>query len=335
MKDKAYRLSIIIPAYNVENYIGDTLTACLSQDIPYEDYEIICINDGSTDNTANKIEEYTEKHSNIKLHNFNNSGVSSTRNKGIELAKGNYIWFVDSDDLIAENCLKTLLEAAEEKNADKLLFGMKHFDKEIPSTKNHGVFEFCNENSKLFDFMFTHGAGGVCRGIYRTEFLKENDIRFNEDIAYSEDVLFDFRVLINANRCVKTEDVYYFYRQHEGSAMHLNNFDKSAKSMYLLAKEYRKIAKSDIPEGWQKIAFIKSYFAVKALLFSLVQKGDIKTAKDYILTLKQGGLYPYPFLNILFNNKTLKEVVINWVSFLFPLKWYVFLCVKVSSLIKK
>lgn len=335
MKDKAYRLSIIIPAYNVENYIGATLTACLSQDIPYEDYEIICIDDGSTDNTVKKIKEYAEKYSNIKLHTKENSGVSSTRNMGIDLAQGNYIWFVDSDDLIAENCLKALLEAAEKKQADKLLFGMKHFEKDISFNENSRVFEFCCENSRLFNFMFSHGGGGVCRGLYRTGFLKENNIRFSEDIAYSEDVLFDFKVLINATCCAKTNDVFYFYRQRAGSAMHSNNFDKSALSMYLLAKEYRNIAKSDISESWQKISLRKSYFAVKALIFSLVQKGDINTAKEYISELKRDGLYPYPFLNILFNNKTVKEFIINRVSFLFPLKWYVLLCVRVSSLIKK
>ena len=106
------RLSIVIPVCNLENYIAETLDSCLAQDILPEEYEIICIDDGSKDNSLAVLNHYAQTHSNIIVHTKENGGVSSARNKGIELAQGQYIWFVDGDDLIAENALGTLLRYA-------------------------------------------------------------------------------------------------------------------------------------------------------------------------------------------------------------------------------
>lgn len=331
MTDKNYRLSIIIPTFNVEDYIQETLTSCLNQDISQEEYEIICIDDGSSDATVSKIEEIASANKNIKLFTQKNSGVSATRNRGIDLARGNYIWFVDSDDLIAPNCIGPLLNKVEEYEAEKLLFGMEHFTTQ-PKAHNQQVnFEFCDTNDKMYAFVYSHNGGGVCRSFYKTEFLRQNELRFNTKLAFSEDIFFDFAVLINCQKCLKTENVSYFYRQRIGSAMHSNNFDKHISSMQLLAKEYLSITKKDIPKSWKKLSKRKSQFAIKALLFSLVQKGDIKYAKECLNELKKEGLYPYPFLNILFNNKAFKELIINWISFFFPFKWYFLLCVRIVS----
>ncbi len=335
MTDNIYRLSIIIPTYNVENYIEKTLSSCLNQDIPKSEYEIICIDDGSTDNTVKKINQIMENNENINLYTQENSGVSVARNRGIELAKGNYIWFVDSDDLIAENCLSILLENAEKYDAEKLLFSMEHFTSKVPAQNGNPSFEFCDENEKMYQFTFSHGGGGVCRTLYKNHFLKNLKIAFNKKISFSEDILFDFNVLINCNKSIKTDSVFYYYRQRESSAMHSKNFDNHILSMHLLSKEYKAISKKDISKIWKKIAKRKSHFAIKALLFSLVQKGDITFAKVYLEKLKTDNLYPYPLFNILFNNKSLKEGIINWISFLFPLEWYFMLCVRLSALKNK
>ena len=335
MTNKTCRLSIIIPTYNVESYIEETLNSCLQQDIPQEEYEIICIDDGSNDGTVSKIEKIASANKNIRLFTQKNSGVSATRNRGIELANGNYIWFVDSDDLIAPNCIGFLLTEAEKHDTEKLLFGMEHFTNR-PKIKNQSIdFDFCNENSKIYDFIFSNNFGGVCRSFYKTEHIKKNNINFKTNLAFSEDVLFDFTFLIHCKKCLKTESFFYFYRQRTGSTMHSSNHDKHIASMQSLAKEYLLLANKDIPSYWQQLSKRKSCFAIKALLFSLVQKGDVQLAKGYIEKLKAEKLYPYPFFNILFTNKTFKESIINWISFLFPLKWYFMLCVRISSLKKK
>ena len=107
------RLSIVIPVYNLEGYISETLDSCLEQNIPHSDYEIICINDGSTDNSESVILGYAERYPNIRLFTQENAGVSAARNLGISLAEGRYIWFVDGDDIIVSNCLSEILSMLE------------------------------------------------------------------------------------------------------------------------------------------------------------------------------------------------------------------------------
>lgn len=114
------KLSIVIPVYNVEKYIGRCLDSLLKQDLLPEEFEIIAIDDGSIDNSCDIISEYQKQHSNIRLIRKKNGGASSARNIGIDEANGKYIMFVDSDDFIAENCLGTLLKKIEASDADYL-----------------------------------------------------------------------------------------------------------------------------------------------------------------------------------------------------------------------
>lgn len=105
---KHITLSIVIPVYNLENYIGRCMDSLLNQDIDPESYEIICVNDGSRDNTGAVLDEYKSKYKNIKVIHKENEGVVKTRNAGLSIATGDWIWFVDADDWIQPNCLKYL-----------------------------------------------------------------------------------------------------------------------------------------------------------------------------------------------------------------------------------
>ena len=166
------------------------------------------------------------------------------------------------------------------------------------------------------------------------ELLKKNGLQFNQKIKYSEDVLFGFKALIKSERCAKTDSVLYHYYQRPGSAMHSSNHTKHIESMYLLAGEYQRIADTEVE--WHDVAINKKSFAVKALLFSLVQKGDVKLAKEWVDRLRKDGLYPFPFLwESLKNNVTAKQAIINYSSFLFPWKWYFMSCVRMVALKKK
>ncbi len=108
-------LSIIIPVYNGEQYISACLDSCLEQDI--SDYEIICINDGSVDNSLCILKEYSAKHPNIVLIDKENEGVSAARNDGLDASRGMYIMFVDADDLIQHNTLGLIKDTASKKTA--------------------------------------------------------------------------------------------------------------------------------------------------------------------------------------------------------------------------
>lgn len=98
------KLSIIIPVYNTEKYVGECLDSSVEQDILKNEYEIICIDDGSTDGSLNVLTEYSNKYENIHVYSQKNQGVSAARNAGISVASGKYVWFVDSDDYIAIDC---------------------------------------------------------------------------------------------------------------------------------------------------------------------------------------------------------------------------------------
>ena len=105
-------LSIIIPVFNTEKYLQKCLSSVLAQDISADEYEIIVVNDGSTDNSQKIIDEFKQSNNNIRTLIQTNSGQSVARNKALDIAKGDYIWFVDSDDYISENCLNKLQSIA-------------------------------------------------------------------------------------------------------------------------------------------------------------------------------------------------------------------------------
>lgn len=116
------QLSIIIPVYNTGKYLDDCLTSLLHQDIPHEQYEIICVNDGSTDNSLEILNGYASDNENIQVIDQQNAGHAAARNVGLQAAQGRYVWFVDSDDYIDAGCLGFLLRILNENQIDFLMW---------------------------------------------------------------------------------------------------------------------------------------------------------------------------------------------------------------------
>ena len=111
------KLTIVIPAYKVEKYIAKCIQSCLNQDVPEKEYEIVVVNDGTPDKSAIIAKEFAAKHANIKVIDQDNQGLSVARNTGIHYSKGDYIWFVDSDDYIADNCLARIIHLIRKSNS--------------------------------------------------------------------------------------------------------------------------------------------------------------------------------------------------------------------------
>ena len=116
------QLSIVIPIYNVENYLDTCLSSVMTQDIPLTDYEVILINDGSSDGSLVIAERFAAQYSNVRLISQENRGLSGARNRGIEEAQGEYIWFIDSDDYIEIDCISVLLEYMISGGLDAMRF---------------------------------------------------------------------------------------------------------------------------------------------------------------------------------------------------------------------
>ena len=232
-------ISVIIPVYNVEKYLGECLESILQQN--FSEYEMICVNDSSTDRSAEILKEYANKYSQIKVieHDINR-GLSAARNTAMEHATGKYIMFVDSDDMIVPNCLEELYETAELHQLDIVYFGRSFLydgvseyksgvqttDMAVPDigkvSTGREMFCYHMENEQ-YDAV-------VWRRFFRRKFLLENGLTFQEGIEH-EDIEFSFVSALKAERVLNLNKEFYIYRQRSDSIVHTYG-DEKAKSMF-------------------------------------------------------------------------------------------------------
>lgn len=208
------KLSIIIPAYNVEQYIEKCLLSCLEQDIPHSDYEIIVVNDGSHDGSLAIAERIAATAKNITVVSQRNGGLSAARNKGLSLAKGEYVWLVDSDDWIEKNCLASLTMLMD--GADFIVIGSKKIwaDRQECSYPQNA-----NSGKELLKEGIQQPAPFY---IMRLEFLKANGLKFKEGI-FHEDMEFTPRMVYLADKIHTCRDCIYCYLQRENSITTIPN----------------------------------------------------------------------------------------------------------------
>lgn len=207
------KISIIIPVYKVEKYLKTCLDSLLEQDLSSNDYEIICINDGSPDNCFQILNDYAQKYSNISAVHQDNRGVSAARNKGLELAQGEYILFVDADDSLFPNVLGTLYTKAKSNALDLLYLQVDYFDE---NNQPIGTFEMESTNEVILDG-FQHQRRGFIFGLYRKAILQS--LQFEENIPIAEDALFNVMVHAKAQRCSYLPVPAYKYLVRQGSAI--------------------------------------------------------------------------------------------------------------------
>lgn len=207
--NKKMKLSIIIPVYNVELYVEKCLRSCAEQDLSPQDYEIIVINDGTKDNSLEIAERVAKDYSNIIIHSQDNQGLSAARNKGLSLAKGEYVWFIDSDDWIEQNCLNDILDKV--KGSDVLAMGyiLAYDDKELNQPVNYSCIDIKTGKDLLLKGFFTMAQMYV----YKRSFLLGNKLLFYLGI-YHEDSEFTPRMLYAANSIsILDNPIYYFYKR--------------------------------------------------------------------------------------------------------------------------
>ena len=218
------RLSIIVPFYNVEKYIEQCIRSLYDQDIPQDEYEVICVDDCSPDDSRVIVERLQKEYPNLQLLiHERNKKLGGARNTGLKAAKGEYIWFVDSDDYIIPNCLGKLLKEAEENEVDML-----HFDIETDSAGNienvvenyfpdgvvSGVSMFFSKQAIWYKNHIT-----AWQKLYRRCFLEDNNLFFAEDV-FSEDDDFSFVAYAKAKRVMHVDILGYVYRMNDASIIH-------------------------------------------------------------------------------------------------------------------
>lgn len=300
------RLSILIPMYNAKKFIGNCIESILSQSIAEEDYEIIIIDDGSKDNSVDLVKNYAKQHKNIILHQEQNSGNFSTRNKLLKLAKGDYIYNLDNDDYIAYNCLSDLLKIAESKQLDIIGF-------DTIETTSLDMFDL-PESIDSKDIILSSGKEFIENNIhFRHElwcyFIKRNlvlkhDMSFSKN-EYNADVVFILQALLKSKKVGYLPISIHRYVQTESSLMRSKNFDITYKRI-----EYMQMMinnKSKLINGLKKepnsdilienLCYRRDVFTFFNIINMLRNPFSLTQVKAKIKSFKAVGAYPIKNFN--------------------------------------
>lgn len=220
------KISVIVPVYNVEKYLNRCVDSILNQ--TFEDFELILVNDGSPDNCGNICDEYAQKDNRVKVIHKKNGGVSSARNVGIDIAQGEYIMFVDSDDWINENMLNDMynMPDSDMKVSSIRMIGKDNSTEYIIDTKMHTQEELLiGFFSEAFPIICLCGP---CCKLYKKDIIFNNAVRFNEDMSLGEDTYFNLNYIKHCKKVYTSEQIYYYYMRENSESL----FTKFRLNMY-------------------------------------------------------------------------------------------------------
>lgn len=282
------KVSIIIPVYNTEKYLKDCLNSVISQTL--NDIEIICINDGSTDDSLSILKEYSNYDSRIKVITQDNQGAGIARNNGISYATGEYIMFIDSDDWIDIHTCEKAYKQIQNNNNDLIMFNFLEYDEKSKKYYNCdwrlSPFKeyFDNPNIRLCDVKNFINSAYTVTQIYSRDFLNTNNIRFSNN-KFAEDVIFYIKALLSAKTISILNEYLYFYRIHkESSSRNFSNYFNDILKVRLICLEI-------IEQHENKDYFIDSYliYAINSILywFNYAVDSKYKNIKDFYIQLRQ------------------------------------------------
>jgi glycosyltransferase involved in cell wall biosynthesis len=304
------KISLIIPVYNVELYLVKCLNSCVDQDIAVDEFEIIIVNDGTKDNSLNIAREFELKYRNIKIYSQENQGLSAARNKGLSLAKGEYVWFIDSDDWIKRNCLRQLTELCYNNSLDALAISAANVIGENIENRT----KFITNEIHCGKEILRKEVMTVCAPftIYKTSFLLEHELFFKQGI-FHEDSEFTPRAYYFLKRILFLDDVCYFVRQNPTSITRTPNPKKAfdciivAKSLSVFSENIDKNLKTQ----YNNLISLN----LNNSLYNTFEMSDekIKELNNFI------HIHKYLFKHLLKSNR-LKYILEGVLFFLFPTK---------------
>jgi glycosyltransferase involved in cell wall biosynthesis len=292
-------LSVIIPIYNVEPFVERCIRSLLNQDLSHDDYEIICVNDGSPDNSREIVLRLQKENNNIILIDQKNQGVSVARNKGLEVATGKYILFVDPDDYIIEDSLNNVIKEIVEINAQVTIPGylfINHDGSEsgrkiFDSGKNivmSGIDAYNFSRNK--GYIVTDTSVGI---IFEKEFLRNNGLSYKPGIILNQDVELLARIHCIAERCTFINQFLYAAILRQGSASRSNQFQKEhvRNGFIIAAVNIKNFQDIDRLNTIQKV-FLNGPIAKFVLLaiYSAVKSNSFLSLKETIVKLRLAGL---------------------------------------------
>ncbi len=273
------KISIIIPVYNVEKYIRECLESVISQ--AYENLEIILIDDGSNDKSADICREYSEKDSRIIFVHQDNKGVSAARNKGLELATGEYIGFVDSDDYIDREMYSTLVELLEQNGADIAACGYRRLltDNRLVGVSDGTVSVY--DGIEMFRSYVTEAKinPSVWSKLYKRELF--DDIRFIEGIIFEDkDVV--CRTLIKCQKGIFVNKALYTYRIIDGSLSHSEYTESSLHDYVYTIGRQLELTREKLGDSEYSFAAGNTYMILLDVYCQIYSKEGMKNARKYL-----------------------------------------------------
>jgi glycosyltransferase involved in cell wall biosynthesis len=335
------KLSIIIPAYNAQAYIESCLNSCCKQDLQTSEYEIIVVNDGSTDDTPKKIRPFTEKYPNIYLKNQENKGNGAARNAGVAMAKGTYIYFLDADDYIATNTLGTVIKLQEQNNLDMIIFSSVNVKDGYQTGSKHANFKI-EINTILcgIDFLASHDyLPEVWRYIIKKPFYLKSGITFY-DKKFVQDAFFTPTLISKTQRISYIDYDVHRYRKSLNSITrnreanhlktHLNDMCFSVHKLHQLKNDLKEKGITN-NQALQRL-HVKQQNYVFIIIFRFM-KSPFKTSelKNILLDFKTIEAYPLDkYMASLGNKPNLTKVL----TFIFNRTYLLYPSIHIYKLLK-
>lgn len=275
-------ITVIIPVYNVELYVDECINSVLNQS--YKNLEIIVINDGSTDNSLRKCNTYLAD-KRVHIYTQNNLGVSTARNKGIEISKGEYILFVDSDDILHKDMIMLLYKQIVKYKCGIACCDFTVFDKKISENeikRTAAKVNLLTNEDAIVRLVADKGFKGyIWNKLFKSDYIKK--IKFKNEEC--EDLVFNAKAFINSNKIVYMQVPLYFYRNRE-DAITKSEFCSKHYDIVKSLNQYAEIVMRSFPQCYKKIAagYVSIYlhFVGKALKGNVDISQDINELKTYI-----------------------------------------------------
>jgi len=270
------KISIIIPVYNVESYITKCLESVANQ--THQNLEVICINDGSTDNSGEICDEYAERDFRFKVIHKKNGGVSSAHNAGLNIFTGDYVGFVDPDDWLEIDFYERAHDLIKEKKADIVCSGLYKdtLEGSIELKNKRPIKRGLLNKEEILRYTFirdVYPAFGAYRGnkLFSSVFFKQKDnngygIRAHEDLKIGEDVLFFVECVLKAKNAIYCENAFYHYFQRNTSLVHCKDIDKKIGSLIAYERVIKLLDKNNINPKIN--IWVKRFYAYHASLLA-------------------------------------------------------------------
>lgn len=283
--------------YNAEKYIKRCIESVYRQDLDINNFELLVVNDGSTDNSLEIVKDYLTSYKNIRFFSQKNSGQGAARNLGIKHATGEYILFLDSDDFLLPQSINKILSIVKHVSCDVINFLM---EVELPTGNVKESYLYHYDYDKIYsgkELLLRTGIniGSACSSLYKRSFILRNNIFFPVDMKH-EDVFFSYQIYTFASRVIFTKTHAYYYCWHPDSTDRKKSYENLkllqlsdiSQAYYLNKLSLDKRVNKELREHLKKI----SNSTLMSLFWSILRNSSVLSKREFKEECRRRGLYP-------------------------------------------